>query len=464
MGWEDTITDDTEPVEDWEKTITEDDPKKETSSPIAATIRGAVQGVSRGFGDELSGNIGGAIDYLQGEGDFKTLYEKNKAEQVAKNQQSEKDWPKLYGAGQVGGSLIKSATSLPAMALEGIAQGIGYSDADLVNGDVKGVAKDAAIGGATSAGIGAAAQGVTTMAPRVLNYLSGLSRQNAASLALNGTGATGLQASRMAPGTGEFLLDNGITRFGSTAEGVANRAGEAMQQSGREINRVLQTLDNNGVTASMDNVVTALQGRIAELDRIPGNERLVRQLTDEIDNLVARGQSNLPVSLAEESKRVYQGNVNYASPEIDKKASTHMARAFRDEVERVAENADPALANTFRDAKRSYGMLAPVEEAATRRAAVLDQSPLGGLGDMVAGGVGGAPGVVAKRFISPRLANSGAVTLNVVSRALAASPQVFGRYAQVLTDAAAKGAANLAITHQVLQKDPEYQAMIQNLP
>jgi hypothetical protein len=441
--------------------------EKEKTGQLTAAIRGGVQGISGGFADELAGGIGGAIDYVQGEGDLKSLYEKNRDEQRAKNEQSKKDWPKTYGATQIGASVVPTVltagTSIPAMAASGAAQGLGYSEADLTKGEIGQAAKDTAIGGVIGGGAGAVVQGVSRMTPTVVNYLSGLARRNAAGLAVNGTGATGLQASRMAPGTGEFLLDNGITRFGSTAEGVANRAGEAMRQSGDEIGRVLETLDNNGVTASVDNVVAALQRRITELDRVPGNERIVRQLTDEIDTLIQRGQSDLPASLAEEAKRAYQSNVNYNSPEVDKKAATHLASAFRNEVERVAENADPALANTFREAKRSYGILSPVEEAATRRTAVLEQSPLGGLGDMVAGGVGGVPGVAAKRFIAPRVANSLAVTLDGLSRALAASPEIFGRYASALQNAAAKGSANLAITHQVLQKDPEYQKILNGL-
>lgn len=442
----------------------EEVPAKETSSPIAATIRGAVQGVSRGFGDELSGNIGGAIDYLQGEGDFKTLYEKNKAEQVAKNQQSEKDWPKLYGAGQVGGSIIKGATSLPAMALEGIAQGIGYSDADLVNGDVKGLAKDAAIGGAISGGTGAAVQGVSKMAPSVLKYLSGKMGSIAENRAVNATGATGLQAAKFAPGTGRELLDRGIVRGMDTAENIAERAGDALRSSGDEISAALAKLDEVGAKASVDNVVTVLQSKVDELSQVPGNETLIRQLTNEIDNLIARGQSDLPVSLAEKAKRNYQSNVNYASPESDKKASKYLASAFKDEVEQVASKADPVAAKDFMAAKRSYGILSPVEEAASRRANVLNQSPTGGLGDMAAAGVGGAPGLVAKHLVFPRISSTMAVGADSIAKALAATPEVFGKYAAVLSNAAAKGAANLAITHQVLQKDPEYQATLQNLP
>jgi hypothetical protein len=288
--------------------------------------------------------------------------------------------------------------------------------------------------------------------------------RTAESRAINATGATGLQASKFAPGTGRELLDRGVVRAWDTAENIADRAGEALRSSGDEISSALTKLDNAGATASVDNVVAVLENKVAKLSQVPGNETLIRQLTGEIDNLMSRGQSSLPVSLAEKAKRNYQSNVNYASPESDKKAAKYLASAFKDEVEQVASKADPAVAKDFMAAKKSYGILSPVEEAATRRANVLNQSPAGGLGDMAAAGVGGAPGLIAKNFVFPRISSTMAVGADAISKALAASPQVFGKYAKVLTDAAAKGASNLAITHQVLQKDPEYQAMIQNLP
>jgi hypothetical protein len=444
------------------------EPIKQTSSPVVAGVRALVQGVSGGFGDELAGGIGGAIDYAQGEGDFASLYEKNRDEQRAKNEMSQKDWPKTYGALQLGGAAVPTVmsggVSIPAMAASGAAQGIGYSDADLTKGDIAGVAKDAAIGGTIGAGAGAAVQGVSKIAPTVVKYLSGKMGKFAEDRAVNATGATGLQASKFAPGTGRELLDRGIVRGMDTAENIADRAGNALRSSGDEISAALTKLDDVGATASVDNVVAVLESKVAELSKVPGNETLIRQLTGEIDNLMSRGQSSLPVSLAEKAKRNYQSNVNYASPESDKKAAKYLASAFKDEVEQVASKADPAVAKDFMAAKKSYGILSPVEEAATRRANVLNQSPTGGLGDMAAAGVGGAPGLIAKNFVFPRISSTMAVGADSISKALAATPEIFGKYAGVLQNAAAKGAANLAITHQVLQKDPEYQATLQNLP
>jgi hypothetical protein len=76
---------------------------------------------------------------------------------------------------------------------------------------------------------------------------------------------------------------------------------------------------------------------------------------------------------------------------------------------------------------------------------------------------GGGPGVLFRNTIQPMVGSSVAVAADKVSKALTATPELFGKYAKVLTDAAAKGSANLAITHQVLQKDPEYQKILNGL-
>jgi len=441
--------------------------EKEKTGQLTAAIRGGVQGISGGFADELAGGIGGAIDYVQGEGDLKSLYEKNRDEQRANNEQSQKDWPKTYGATQIGASVVPTAltagTSIPAMAASGAAQALGYSEADLTKGEVGQAAKDAALGGVIGGGTGAAIQGVSKFTPTILKYLSGKLGKGAENLAENATGATGKQAAEFVPGTGRYLLDKGKVKIWDTAEDIAERAGQGMETAGKQIGSALDELDAVGTQASVDNVRNALIKQADDLAKIDGNQQIVSQLRAKADELINRGESNIPVSFGEKAKVAHNKMVNSFSPEADKNAAYHISTAYRKEVERAAEAADKEIAKKFMEAKKDYNILSPVEAAASKRALTQSQSPIGGLGDMVAGGVGGVQGVVAKRLIGPRLASSGAVTMDAVSKALAATPELFGKYAKVLTDAAAKGSANLAITHQVLQKDPEYQKILNGL-
>src|SRR5690606_24409579 len=127
------------------------------------------------------------------------------------------------------------------------------------------------------------------------------------------------------------------------------------------------------------------------------------------------------------------------------------------------------LATKFGQAKKTYGMLSPVQEAAEKRAAQQAQSPLGGFGDIVAGGlgmgaggpVGAAKAVALKRLVMPRTASSAAVISDNLSKVLKATPEVFGKFAKPLQEAAARGGNSLAATHFVLQQtQPEYRALV----
>jgi hypothetical protein len=442
--------------------------EKEKTGQLTAAIRGGVQGISGGFADELAGGIGGAIDYVQGEGDLKSLYEKNRDEQRAKNEQSKKDWPKTYGATQIGASVVPTVltagTSIPAMAASGAAQGLGYSEADLTKGEVGQAAKDTAIGGVIGGGTGAVVQGVSKFTPTILKYLSGKLGKGAEDLAENATGATGKQAAEFVPGTGRYLLDKGKVKIWDTAEDIAERAAQGMETAGKQIGSALDELDAVGTQASVDNVRNALLKQADDLAKIDGNQQIVNQLRAKADELINRGESNIPISFGEKAKVAHNRMVNSFSPEADKNAAYHISTAYRKEVERAAEAADKEIAKKFMEAKKDYNILAPVEAAASKRALTQSQSPIGGLGDMVAGGVGGVQGVVAKRLIGPRLASTAAVSADVVSKALAATPEVFGKYAKVLTEAAAKGGSNLAMTHMILQQDPEYNKVLNNIP
>jgi hypothetical protein len=180
MGWEDTITKDTEseaPANGWEATITKDAPKV---SELESGVRGLAQGASLGYSDELTGGIEALWDKaINGD---KTalveLYRKNRDESRANNKIAQEANPGVYGTGQVAGAIgtgIATGGSLPALAGVGAAQGLGNSEADLTQGDVGGAVRDTAIGtgiGVVTAGAGKAlgALGSKVM-PKVTNVL-----------------------------------------------------------------------------------------------------------------------------------------------------------------------------------------------------------------------------------------------------------------------------------------------------
>ena len=452
--------------------------KKESGiSELESGLRGAAQGVSFGFADEATGALEAAKDWISNNpASFIENYKKHRDESRANYKAAQEANPGTYLTGQFGGAIAPAALTLGAstpatiasLTAQGAAQGLGSSEADLIQGDYLGAAKDAAIGGGIGALTGVASKAISKIPVKSLfDKASGSLREGAENLAVKATGATGRQAEKFAPNAGRELLDRGIVKFGRTPEDVAIRAAAASDEAGRTISSALEELDARGVTASLDNVVQEIQGKIKDLASVPGNEKIIKQLTGELDNLALRQTSELPISIAEKAKRAFQGQTNYASPEAEKKASAQLARAFKEEVEKSALKADPALASKFTEAKKTYGLLSPIQEAAEKRASQLNQSPFGGFGDFAAGAAGSLGGgggiagtVAARRLAAPRLASSGAVIADNLADVVSKAPQLLGKFAKPLQAAAARGGSALSASHFVLmQTNPEYREL-----
>jgi hypothetical protein len=186
--------------------------------------------------------------------------------------------------------------------------------------------------------------------------------------------------------------------------------------------------------------------------------------------------STIPIGKAEEIKRSFDaaskwnGNSDAAALEGNRTA----ANAYREASEQAALQANPDLASLFQKNKDLYHTLSPVVTAANKRAFTTAQSPPGGFLDTTASAAGslvaGTPGTllapVARRIIAPRINSSLAVGSNFLSSVVRNSPQTLGKWAPVLTRAAARGGNALGATDYLLQQtDPEYREhlrMLQN--
>lgn len=163
-------------------------PAKPDVSRWESAGRGALQGVTFGFGDEIYGAGAGAVDFLTGNG---FNYAKNRDEARAANDRAREANPGTYLAGEIGGGLAlpfgaaataaragtvgrglmtatglapeAAATTLGARVAQGAGQGaragatfgLGTSNADLTEGDVTGTLMETgkgALGGAILGG------------------------------------------------------------------------------------------------------------------------------------------------------------------------------------------------------------------------------------------------------------------------------------------------------------------------
>lgn len=322
--------------------------------------------------------------------------------------------------------LAKGMSLAKGGALIGGITGFGNSDADNVTDTAIDTAKGAGLGAIAGAAFKKAAPSLAKAGTAIGNKF-GSAAEN---LAENATGATGKQSEKFADDAGRQLLDRKLVRFGDNASNIADRTRGAMNQANADIDSVLKTLDAKGVTASADNVVAELESKISDLAKDPSQANVAKRLKNIVLDITETGNSKIPISVGEQTKRGFNKMAgNWMDPEAGQAGKTAY-QAYRGEVEKAAQDAAPELAQKFADAKKTYGVLAPIEEAASRRAATLNQSPIGGLldvataggaGSMVGGPVGALSGVgaaVARKVLAPRAASSAAVTLDKVSQAL----------------------------------------------
>lgn len=455
-------------------------------SGTEASIRGAAQGVPfvGSYADEATGALESAAGSL-GLVPDKT-YKQARDESRARYQEAVEFNPIPYYGGMAATSLpVDTAKLVPGLgqafgAVEGGIYGLGASEADLTEGDIGGAARDtglgAAIGTVVPKVVGVAgrhlvsplaskgAQLLRSGADKVSSKLSGVAEK----LAENATGATGQQLAKFREGAGRELLDRGLVRFGDDPAKIAERAGEAKQAASDAIKSVLQDLDARGVEVSVDNVIDEIGRKISELRGDPSQSNVVRQLQKEIDNIVETSSSRVPISEAEATKRGYQGKVNWLTPDTNP-ANAAVSGVYKEAVEGTAKAADPNASKVFESAKDTYGLLAPIEEAAQKRANQLAQHPVGGFNDMASGIIGGsagglpgvASGVATKRFILPRASSAAAITTDKVAKILATQPERLGKFKKPIEDAMSRGGHALGVTHFLLQSiDPEYQKIM----
>ncbi len=474
-----------------------------TQSPVTAATTGLMQGGTLGFADEI-GAVGktamnaltGITGPLAGQ-DLSSIgedYGRTRNQLRSEFAQAAEANPKTALAANIAGAVASPLSTLGPQvasgrglgaavanagaqgATQGAVMGLGNSEADTIGGMARDVAIGTGMGTVGGMAGGALAHGAAKVAAPLSRAFTGAADaidDKAGLLAENATGATAAQSEKFAPGAGRELLDRGLVRPFDTATKVAERTAGAVDDAAKAIDDSLRALEAQGVTASADNVVAVLEKRIAAIEGDASQAGTVRKLRNVVEDIIATGKSDLSLTAAENTKRGFRKAAgNWTDPDAGQ-AGKEAYRAYMSEVERAATEANPALAGKFKEAKKTTGLLTPIQEAAQKRSAQMNQNPLGGLGDTAAAGAGailgtGAPGaaagVAAKRFAAPRLASTAAWGMDRIGDVVRATPQAFGRFAAPLQAAAQRGGQALAATHFILQQTNEqYRQMIREL-
>lgn len=432
----------------------DEDPPEAAPSKVTSAIRGAAQGVSMGFGDEIQGvmEAGGRAIGVKGLGannfdqslqkptwdieELKKAYHEARDSARTEDKKAKEANPGSYFGGELVGGIaggkklpLGQVGTLPKAMMSGAGfgavTGLGASESETVGG----MAKDTVLGAGAGAVGGAVAHGGGKLIGAVGDRITSARRaagekvgEFAEKAAVNATGATGRQSEKFADNAGRELLDRKIVRFGDSQEKIAERAGQALNSAEDKISSSLEKLEAAGVKVDQNDIYNSIRSKIKELKGNPSNADIVNGLEKELNNIIAAtdeaGSTKVGVKFGEEIKRGYGRKAgNWADPE-SAQVGKELYQTYRKGVEDAAQKADPTTAKLFDEGKKAYGLLAPIEEAASRRAATTTQSPVGGLLDIATLGVGGVKAVIGRKLLAPRVASSVAVTADSVSKRL----------------------------------------------
>lgn len=205
-----------------------------TVSQTESGLRGAAQGASLGFADEITGGVSALYDVATTEkelSDIPDLYTQRRDESRAAYKEAEEQNPISYGAGQVAGGVASMAVpglggaNLAKLGATGAAYGLGASEEE----DISGMAKDAALGGLVGAGGGAVAKQVGNVAKRGLSSATNKARDVIDDVAVANYGGDMATSGLVAKGIDKIgkVGDQAdkILGGGSTASRVLGQAG-----------------------------------------------------------------------------------------------------------------------------------------------------------------------------------------------------------------------------------------------
>lgn len=429
------------PDEDLDKLIRQ---KASKPSMFESAARGGGQGLTFGYSDEGMGLLKSVMHGLKNakfdpnaniysaEGmekqkELRSVYENERDLERTKNEAAQEANPLTYGGFDIAGSIVSPVSKVGkglSLAKQGLllgaAAGSGYSEGENSGEVLKDTGTGALLGGLLGKG------GELIGKPL---------KKSAEKLAVNATGATGKQASEFADDAGRQLLDRKLVRFWDNPNKIAQRTAGAMDNANSQIDDALKSLDAKGGGIDSQVIKDSLSKKISEMRTNPSKADIAKLIEAEVQNLessvAAKGSGRFSLSEAEDIKRGYSRKAGNWLDQEKGQAGKQTYLTYRDAVEEAAQKVDPATAGVFEEGKKTYGLLAPIQEAAERRALQQNQSPIGGLLDVAtatAGAVKGDPlmtvaSPIARRVVAPRISSSLAVSFDAVAKQLIKTPE-----------------------------------------
>ena len=246
-----------------------------------------------------------------------------------------------------------------------------------------------------------------------------------------------------------------------SAESLGTKLQGQLDESGRGLESALNTLDESGVRIPPEKVLSQYDEQIMAL-KTQGKFREAQSLADEkayfeknLEDVFIGDEGGLKSSLLENAKREDQAGINYQADSKPKISGMKGSASIkRQGVEDAAMAFDENLGRQFVADKQMFGKLDPVIEATQTQTMREGKKELGRFFD---------PTRVAPEIYKSTIGRPAfkAWSADKIGDIVKTNPQIFGKYAGVLQNAAKRGPQGIASTHFLLSnQDPAYRALL----
>lgn len=444
-------------------------------SKAEALGRGAAQGATLGFGDEIGGAVQAGLGSVLPESyggypaeDRRSLDERYRAERDAARQDNEaaqRAHGGYYLGGQLAGGLTTAAGGAPttlggavaAGAGLGAAAGLGGSQSDLTRGDVTGALKDSAVGGVIGAAGGAAGHAIAKTLPAAGKAIMdfGRGRLFKAAVGQSKKAYTQVNGRGLLEKAGEYLDEMGIGA-GDSTESIAAKLRVRHDTLDSARDSMVSTLDQVAPPSDLISpqaVADKIEKDVAApLKRVAANRDEYAQVMREVEAI--RGLGDEPMSFAEASaqRRAVQQKINYDKKnglDAAAEAKNKVAQIWNDEIDTKAAPLLSKLGkaeDAYKDLRHEYSLVKELMDhandrvsgnAANRWASPSDYG-IGAVGGVMSGNPFLGLAAAAANHVARRYGNAAAGRAAVnMARLLMSSP----RGAEILAPSAARAAA-----------------------
>jgi hypothetical protein len=326
-----------------------DEEERNRPGMLEAGVRGGVQGLTLGFGDEIGGLLKSAFTSKS--------YKEARDEIRANNQRAQEAEPIAYGIGDILGSVVPgvatagasaavgtAARAVPTLArlaspavrgalagaAEGAVSGVGYSEADEIGDILKDAAVGAGVGGATGAIAGKLAD----------KALSGAEARRAEHIVEDVTGGKSSVAAKKVMASDDLVAEAAEKfKLDTSAEPreLLQAAKAARKDVGEQLGAAYKTMGDEALGASLADVRQAV-GNVKRAYGSPSDAPLRKRLESYLDDVAERWtEKRVPLEqLNAEIGKLEK--VGFAGAELSPAAGKQLKRDLASALEDVLQN------------------------------------------------------------------------------------------------------------------------------